>query len=132
MKLFYLVIGFVLLAGCNPKAEINEASAIQLQPKLMLGSGTKMQISETEVAAVFGTDICNGNSNFLFNDSGSPNSSGCTILTGKNQVAVTLVSKHSIFKETWKVTRGNSSDKTIISLNRPNGWLIYHATIANN
>jgi hypothetical protein len=132
MKSWRLVIGIVLLVGCNPKTETNEASAIQLQPKLMVGSGTRMQISETEVAAVFGTDICDGNSNFLFNDSGSPNSSGCTNLTGKDQVTVTLLTKNVVFKERWKVTRGDGSNRTIINLNRPNGWLIYQATKVHN
>ena len=91
-------------------------------PTVSLGPGTLVIIGENQVAEVYGPDMCE--TGFEDNDP-SDDIPGCTLLTGKNSVEVTLVSDGlKAITENWTVKESVGPNGTGISLIRPNGWVI--------
>lgn len=106
-----------LLLGCD----IHEQSIKDQHPRIFLSAGVTVQISNTRYVRVFGNDKCPDNSYWLFGGTGA--TGGCTLLSGKSSVYVTLEStRHNRISEIWQVKRSDSL-KTI-ELVRPNGWVI--------
>lgn len=91
------------------------------EPDIYFGAGIHLQISESEIATVFGNDDCgNQKSNKLLGESISEK--GCTLLTGKSHVEVRLLLRDgSVLNEKWPVTEGVGQR---VRVERPNGWII--------
>lgn len=110
-----------MLAGCD---KVHEVMANQPQPNVMLGAGAEVQISENKTAKVFGPDLCEMG---FGDDDPIDDVPGCTLLTGKDQVKVTLLVEDEKLQETWAVARDNDR----YTLVRPNGYLIREPKIIN-
>lgn len=109
-----LAVILMMLVGCD---QAQEVIADQQQPNVMLGAGAEVQIGENKTAKVFGTDQCETG---YGDDDPTDDVPGCTLLTGNDNVQVTLVLDDRELQETWTVTREDDR----YSLARPNGYLI--------
>jgi len=122
----YILLFALAVTGCD-LAEIGANAAMVVdvkQPKVMLGSSAVLQISEAEVARILGPDKCPAHEmpEWLFGP--AIETDGCTMLSGKKTVEVTLITDTGHFKERWKVAEGLASSSPRISLSRPNGWVL--------
>jgi hypothetical protein len=116
-----MTVILTMLAGCDQMQEVMDN---QQQPNVMLGAGIEVQIGDNQTAKVFGPDLCE--TGFDDNDT-SDDVPGCTILTGNDQVRVTLTLGEEKRQEAWTVTRNNDR----YSLSRPNGYIVREAEIIN-
>lgn len=110
-----------MLAGCD---QVQEIMANQPKPNVILGAGIEVQIGGNQTAKIFGPDLCETG---FDDDDPSDDVLGCTLLTGNEQVQVTLLLDKGKLQETWVVTR----DKERYSLTRPNGYIIREAEAIN-
>ncbi|TBW57406.1 hypothetical protein EZI54_07040 [Marinobacter halodurans] len=113
MKCF-LAVFITMLAGCD---QVQDVMAKQPKPNVMLGAGIEVQVGDNQTAKVFGPDLCETG---FGDDDPSDDVPGCTLLTGNDQVQVTLLVDGRKLRETWAVTRDNDR----YTLARPNGYLI--------
>lgn len=114
-----MTVILTMLAGCDQVQEIMDN---QRQPNVMLGTGIAVQIGDNQTAKVFGPDLCK--TGF---EEASDDVPGCTLLTGNDQVLVTLLVDDRKLQETWTVTRDNHR----YSLARPNGYIVREAEAIN-
>lgn len=112
-----LAVLLIMLAGCDQAQEVMDN---QPQPNVMLGAGIEVDIGDNQTAKVFGPDLCEARF-------GDDYITGCTLLTGIDQVQVTLVLDEEKLQETWAVNR----DSGRFSLVRPNGYIV-RETETNN
>lgn len=117
----FLAVLLTMLAGCDQVKEVIENQSL---PNVMLGAGIEVQVGENQTAKVFGPDSCE---NGFDDDDASDDVPGCTLLTGNDQVQVTLLLDEGQLQETWTVTRDNDR----YTLARPNGYLIREARTSN-
>lgn len=116
-----LAVFIAMLAGCS---QAQDLMATQPQPNVKLGAGIEIEIGDNQTANVFGSDLCETG---FDDDDPSDDVPGCTLLTGNDQVQVTLLVDGRKQRETWTVTR----DGDRYTLARPNGYLIRDARTIN-
>jgi hypothetical protein len=116
-----MTVILTMLAGCD---QVQEVMDNQQQPNVMLGAGIEVQIGDDKTAKVFGPDLCA--TGFDDNDT-SDDVPGCTLLTGNDQVQVTLILGEEKLQEAWTVTRNDDR----YSLARPNGYIVRETETIN-
>lgn len=110
-----------MLAGCD---QVQEVMGNQRHPDVILGAGAELQIGDNRTAKVYGPDLCETG---FGDDNPSGDVPGCTLLTGNNEVEVTLHTRDGKIQETWTVIQDNDR----YTLVRPNGYLIRDARAIN-
>ena len=110
------------LAGCDTSLD-GLAGSIN-QPDIYLAKGMEVQISEHEVASIYGNDKCPDTMTLNVQDDGKGSKSGCIKLTDNKTVNATVVTSDGQFTEIWSVKSGQGLSGTGFSVYRPNGWLL--------
>lgn len=114
--------GFALISGCDLKDDIDVFVNEQPVPASVLNAGVELQIGPDQKATVFGPDMCETG---FEDDDPSDDIPGCTLLSGRDAVEVTLVAgDDQPLKEVWVVSEGVGPSNKGISITRPNGWAV--------
>lgn len=120
MRILVISLLFFLF-GCDINEKYTELTKDIPKPDIVLGKGIEFEISEGQIAKVYGPDICP-----------TDDVLGCTLLSGRDSVEVTLISEGGMpFKEVWTINHGVGPNGKGISIARPNGWLIREQLINN-
>lgn len=121
-KLTAILFTGLTLYGCDTTVEDFLSSANQ--PQVYLSKGMQVQISEHEIASVYGVDKCPDTMTLNLGDDGKGSEGGCIKLTGNETVNVTGFTSDGHFNEVWTVKSGQGLAGTGFSVYRPNGWLL--------
>ena len=111
------------LAGCDTSSE--DVFGFENQPDVYLSKGMKVQISESEIARVYGDDKCPDTMTLNYHDDAKGSERGCIKLTNNEKVNVTIVTSDGQFREVWSVKSGEGLAGNGFSVHRPNGWLVH-------
>lgn len=121
-KLTAILFTGLALIGCD--VNLKDLSDSENQPQVYLSKGMEVQISEHEIASVYGVDKCPDTMTLNLQDDGKGSEGGCIKLTGNETVNVTVVTSDGHFNETWTVKPGQGLAGAGFSVYRPNGWLL--------
>jgi hypothetical protein len=123
-----LVASVIFLTACDAKQlETLSTEVAGQHPAIYLGAGIRLQVSDSNVATVFGYDECPSTGSWLF--ARKPITNGCVRLTGNDSVKVRLInSDGSVTIHKWTVA-GNIEKVTITT---ESGFQVREPDLANS